>query len=236
MKNVSIKPLLYFGGMALSSYGFLLGIELLDPLREVFFFEFGPLFAALLLGYFLGSVPFGLLLTKVAGLRDLRKIGSGNIGATNVLRTGNKPLAILTLAFDILKSAAAIYVVCKIYSFEFASLYGYTAGASAVLGHMFPCWLGFKGGKGVATLAGGLFMFSWVAGLLTLGTWLIVVVLTRYSSLGALVSAVLGPVYSYFTHESFLMFWFAGLSCLIFIKHRDNIKRLIRGEESKVGQ
>lgn len=188
------------------------------------------LLIALVFGYLLGSIPFGLLLTRAAGLGDVRNIGSGNIGATNVLRTGNKGLAAVTLLLDMLKGTAAVLV---------ASHYGpepaIAAGLGAFLGHLFPVWLGFKGGKGVATYIGVLFGLMWQIGLLFLAVWIAVAVLFRYSSLSALTACVVIPLVLWFIGRPDLAALFAVLSVIVFIKHRANISRLLAGTEGKIG-
>jgi glycerol-3-phosphate acyltransferase PlsY len=185
---------------------------------------------ALAFGYLLGSIPFGLLVTRAAGLGDVRKIGSGNIGATNVLRTGNKGLAALTLLLDALKGTVAVLVAAR-WGLE----PGIAAGFFAFLGHLFPVWLGFKGGKGVATYLGVLIAFSWQVALVFAAVWLAVAFATRYSSLSALVAAVAAPVALHLaglpTHALVL----AAMSVIVLIKHRANIGRLIAGTESKIG-
>lgn len=186
---------------------------------------------ALAFGYLLGSIPFGLLVTRAAGLGDVRKIGSGNIGATNVLRTGSKKLAALTLLLDALKGTAAVLVAAN-WGVE-ASI---AAGLGAFLGHLFPVWLGFRGGKGVATYLGVLGAFSWQAALVFAAAWLAVAILTRYSSLSALVAAVASPLalhlLGYPQHAAVL----AVMSLIVFVKHRENIARLLSGTELKIGQ
>jgi glycerol-3-phosphate acyltransferase PlsY len=185
---------------------------------------------ALVFGYLLGSIPFGLLLTRAAGLGDVRNIGSGNIGATNVLRTGNKGLAAATLLLDMLKGTAAVLI---------AGMYGtepaIAAGLGAFLGHLFPVWLGFKGGKGVATYIGVLFGLMWQVGLLFLAVWIAVAFAFRYSSLSALTACVVIPVVLWFLGRPDLAILFALLSVIVFIKHRANISRLIAGTEGKIG-
>ncbi len=186
---------------------------------------------ALAFGYLLGSVPFGLLLTRAAGLGDVRKIGSGNIGATNVLRTGNKGLAAATLLLDALKGAVAVLLAQR-WGLEA----GIAAGFAAFLGHLFPVWLGFRGGKGVATYLGVLAAFAWQAALVFAVVWLAAAALTRYSSLSALVAAVASPVALYLVglpgHAAAL----GLMSVIVFLKHRENISRLLAGTESKIGQ
>jgi glycerol-3-phosphate acyltransferase PlsY len=189
-----------------------------------------PFLGALLFGYLLGSIPFGLLLTRMAGLGDVRKIGSGNIGATNVLRTGNKGLAAATLLLDALKGTAAVLLSAGV-----AVEYGVVAGFGAFLGHIFPVWLGFKGGKGVATYLGVLFALSWQAGLVFAAVWLAVAAASRYSSLSALVAAVVVPAFLWWQGLGDYAFVLALMSVLIFVKHRANIGRLLAGTESRIG-
>ena len=188
------------------------------------------LIVALAFGYLLGSIPFGLLFTRAAGLGDVRSIGSGNIGATNVLRTGNKKLAAVTLIFDILKGTAAVLI---------AGIYGpdaaIAAGAGAFLGHLFPVWLGFKGGKGVATYLGVLIGLAWQMALLFAAVWLAVAFLLRYSSAAALAAAVVVPVTLYFLGHDLLALVFALMSALLFVRHRTNISRLLAGTEPRIG-
>jgi len=186
---------------------------------------------ALALGYLLGSIPFGLLITRAAGLGDVRKIGSGNIGATNVLRTGNKGLAAATLLCDALKGTVAVLIAAN-----WGVEAGIAAGFAAFLGHLFPVWLGFRGGKGVATYLGVLAAFAWQAALVFAVVWLGVAFLSRYSSLSALAAAVASPIALFFLglpqHAAAL----AVMSVIVFIKHRANISRLLAGTESKIGQ
>jgi glycerol-3-phosphate acyltransferase PlsY len=185
---------------------------------------------ALIFGYLLGSIPFGLLLTRAAGLGDVRSIGSGNIGATNVLRTGNKSLAAATLLLDMLKGTAAVLIAGR-YGPDAAM----AAGLGAFLGHIFPVWLGFKGGKGVATYIGVLFGLMWQAALLFLAIWILVALALRYSSLAALVACAIMPVALWFMGRGDLAILFAVLSVIVFIKHRANISRLIAGTEGRIG-
>jgi glycerol-3-phosphate acyltransferase PlsY len=185
---------------------------------------------ALAFGYLLGSIPFGLLLTRAAGLGDVRNIGSGNIGATNVLRTGNKGLAAATLLLDMLKGTAAV-LIAGIYGTEFAI----AAGLGSFAGHLFPVWLGFKGGKGVATYIGVLAGLMWQAALLFCAIWIVVAFALRYSSLSAFAACVVTPIALYFWGRPDLAILFAGLSVVVFIKHRANISRLIAGTEGKIG-
>ncbi len=185
---------------------------------------------ALCLGYLMGSIPFGLLLTRMAGLGDIRAIGSGNIGATNVLRTGNKKLAAATLLLDALKGTAAVLIVRAI-----APDLALAAGLAAFLGHLFPIWLKFKGGKGVATYIGVLFAIAWQAGLFFCAVWLLVAVTLRLSSLAALVAAVLTPILLFFLGLKAEAALFSLMSVLLFAKHHENISRLLKGEEPKIG-
>jgi glycerol-3-phosphate acyltransferase PlsY len=188
------------------------------------------LVVALAFGYLLGSIPFGLLITRAAGLGDVRKIGSGNIGATNVLRTGNKGLAALTLVADALKGTAAALIAG-----QFGAELGMAAGFGAFLGHIFPVWLGFKGGKGVATYLGVLFGLAWQAGLVFVVAWIAVAAISRYSSLAALVAAVAAPVFLLWFGLFDLAILFAVMSIIVFIKHRANIGRLMSRTESRIG-
>lgn len=184
------------------------------------------------LAYLLGSIPFGIVMARAFGLGDLRNIGSGNIGATNVLRTGNKLAAFLTLLGDSGKGAAAVLIARVLVGEDGAGV----AALCAMLGHLYPVFLKFKGGKGVATFLGTLLALSFPVGLAACATWLLVAIVTRYSSLSALVAALLAPIYTivfYHLHGAILV---AVLSALIFYKHRENITRLRAGEETKIGK
>ncbi|TPJ76769.1 glycerol-3-phosphate 1-O-acyltransferase PlsY [Mesorhizobium sp. B2-6-2] len=185
---------------------------------------------ALVFGYLLGSIPFGLLITRAAGLGDVRQIGSGNIGATNVLRTGNKGLAAATLLLDALKGTAAVLIAG-----HFSPDFALSAGFGAFLGHLFPVWLGFKGGKGVATYLGVLLGLSWQGMLVFAVVWLAMAFLFRYSSLAALAAAVVVPIALYFISMPQIAGLFALMSLIVFIKHRANISRLLAGTEGKIG-
>jgi glycerol-3-phosphate acyltransferase PlsY len=183
----------------------------------------------LLLGYLLGSVPFGLVITKLAGLGDVRSIGSGNIGATNVLRTGRKDLAAATLLLDGGKGAIAVVV---------AYLMGWRpeiAGAAAFLGHCFPVWLAFKGGKGVATFLGTALALWFPAGVLMCATWLGAAFVWRFSSLAALLAAAAGPLILFAMGKAAFAIAALFMAALIFIRHRSNIERLLKGEEPRIG-
>jgi glycerol-3-phosphate acyltransferase PlsY len=185
---------------------------------------------ALVFGYLLGSIPFGLLITRAAGLGDVRKIGSGNIGATNVLRTGNKGLAAATLLLDALKGTAAVLIAG-----HFAPELGLWAGLGAFFGHLFPVWLGFKGGKGVATYLGVLIALAWQVALIFGIVWLAMAFLFRYSSLAALTAAVIVPIALYFLSTPQIAGLFVVMSLIVIFKHRANISRLLAGSEGKIG-
>jgi glycerol-3-phosphate acyltransferase PlsY len=195
----------------------------------------GPaILAALSIGYLLGSIPFGIVLTKLSGGPDLRGIGSGNIGATNVLRTGNKTLAALTLAGDMLKGTVAVLVGAFLLGGREAAL---LAGLGAFIGHIFPVWLGFRGGKGVATYLGVLIGLKFSIALVFAAVWLSVAYLSRYSSLSALLASLLTPLLLWFwvgdARAALLM---ALLTLLLWFMHRENIARLLKGSEGKIGQ
>ena len=187
---------------------------------------------ALIFGYLCGSIPFGLILTRLAGTQDLRSIGSGSIGATNVLRTGRKDIAAGTLLGDMLKGTIAVIVAGYFDGPNAAML----AGLGAFLGHLFPVWLKFRGGKGVATYIGILLGLFWPAALLFCAVWLLVAVITRYSSLSALVASVAAPIFLWWLGHAALAALFALLTLLIFYAHRANISRLLAGNEGKIGQ
>ncbi|MEQ1714027.1 MAG: glycerol-3-phosphate 1-O-acyltransferase PlsY [Hyphomicrobium sp.] len=182
-------------------------------------------------GFVLGSIPFGMILTRLAGLGDIRQIGSGNIGATNVLRTGHKGLAALTLLLDAVKGTAAVLL----FGWLFGEASAMAAGLGAFLGHLFPPWLGFKGGKGVATYIGVLLGLHWPAGLAFCATWLLVAALSRYSSLSALFASVAVPVGLWALGHADLAAVGAALGLLLIWKHSANIERLLKGEEPKIG-
>jgi glycerol-3-phosphate acyltransferase PlsY len=188
--------------------------------------------AALIFGYLCGSIPFGLILTRLAGTQDIRSVGSGNIGATNVLRTGRKGLAAATLLGDAIKGTAAVLIIRHFWGLELAMI----AGLGAFLGHLFPLWLGFKGGKGVATYIGVLLGLAWPIALAFCLIWLGAVALTRYSSLAALIASAAAPVLLWITGAHAQALLFASLTALLWIMHRGNIVRLWQGTESRIGQ
>ncbi|WP_024515559.1 glycerol-3-phosphate 1-O-acyltransferase PlsY [Bradyrhizobium sp. Tv2a-2] len=187
---------------------------------------------AIVIGYLLGSIPFGLILTKLAGTPDLRSIGSGNIGATNVLRTGRKGLAVGTLVLDALKGTAAVIIAGSIGGPDAAML----AGLGAFLGHLFPVWLQFKGGKGVAVYIGILLGLFWPGAIVFCVIWLAVALLTRYSSLAALVASIVAPLFLLLLGHPALAALFAVLTLLLIYMHRANIQRLRARTEGKIGQ
>jgi glycerol-3-phosphate acyltransferase PlsY len=190
------------------------------------------LILAALGGYLAGSIPFGVVIARAFGLGDLRKIGSGNIGATNVLRTGNRAAAALTLILDAAKGGLAALAALALASEDAAQV----AGVAAFLGHLYPVWLGFRGGKGVATFLGTLLVLAPLAGVAACATWLIVAALTRYSSLSALVAAALSPVYAAVLGAPGASLAAIAMAALIFARHDANIRRLLKGEEPKIGR
>ncbi|MGN0919811.1 MAG: glycerol-3-phosphate 1-O-acyltransferase PlsY [Alphaproteobacteria bacterium] len=189
------------------------------------------IFISCLLGYLAGSVPFGLVLTMACGLGDIRKIGSGNIGATNVLRTGRKDLALLTLIFDVAK-AGFIALLCQ--DLFDSQTMGLLAGTMAVIGHNFPIWLKFKGGKGVASTLGLMLAMTPITGLLTSLTWLSMAIFKRYSSLSALTALALSPLYAFAFNSKTAALFYLALALLSFYRHRANIQRLWQGTETKI--
>jgi acyl phosphate:glycerol-3-phosphate acyltransferase len=182
-----------------------------------------------ILGYLLGSIPFGLVLTRLAGQGDIRRVGSGNIGATNVLRTGSKGLAALTLLFDVGKGLVAAAAAQR-WGLQAALV----AGLCAILGHMFPVWLGFRGGKGVATALGVLMALAWPVALVAALIWLAVAFCSRYSSLAALIAAVVSAAIAPFLADRATALLIAGIALLLILRHQANIRRLIAGRESRI--
>lgn len=192
-----------------------------------------PPIAAILGGYLLGSIPFGLLLTRAAGLGDVRNIGSGNIGATNVLRTGNKGLAAATLLLDAAKGAAAVLIADLVWpTLDLGAL----AGLAAFVGHLYPIWLRFTGGKGVATLLGVLAALAWPVAIVAAVVWIAALLIFRYSSVGGMSAAVSAPIAAVFLDRVGLAPLFTGLALLVLWRHRANILRLWQGTEPKVGK
>jgi acyl phosphate:glycerol-3-phosphate acyltransferase len=188
-----------------------------------------PFFAAAILAYLLGSIPFGLVLTRLAGYGDIRAIGSGNIGATNVLRTGSKMLALLTMVLDCAKGAVAVLLGA-----QFGPDMAVISGAAVFLGHLFPPWLRFKGGKGVATAGGVLLAIAWPVGLITLAAWLAVAVVLRYSSLAALIACATAVVAGWLLVDPQRAELITLIAVLVVLRHHSNIRRLLHGEESKI--
>lgn len=186
---------------------------------------------ATVLGYLCGSVPFGLLLTRAAGLGDIRAIGSGNIGATNVLRTGNRWLAFFTLVLDAAKAAVPVLIARQLWGEEAAII----AGIAALIGHCFPIWLNFKGGKGVAVFIGSMLALSWPVGLIFCAVWLVIALSRKMSSLAALTAAATAPIFAYVVANEYLAAAAAAMAILLFYQHRENINRLIKGTEPKIG-
>lgn len=190
----------------------------IEPILAVFF------------GYLLGSIPFGLLLTRLTGGGDLREVGSGNIGATNVLRTGNKAIAVLTLLLDVGKGAVAVLIAA-----HFEHGFGVLAGLGAFLGHLYPIWLKFKGGKGVATLLGIVAALDPILGIVFAITWLFGLLILRYSSVSGMLASISVPITAVILEHYSWTPMFIGFALLVFWKHRANVERLMAGEEPKVG-
>lgn len=187
--------------------------------------------AALVLGYLLGSIPFGLLLARAGGAGDLRRIGSGNIGATNVLRTGRKGLAAATLLLDAAKGFAAVWIADRYLGGD-----GVVAAAGAFLGHLYPVWLGFRGGKGVATMLGIALALHWPVGLVYAAMWLAMLALFRISSVGGLLAALSAPLAAAWFSRFDLVLLLLALALLVVWKHRGNIDRLMSGDEPRIGR
>ena len=186
---------------------------------------------ALALGYLFGSIPFGLLLTRLAGKGDLRSIGSGNIGATNVLRTGSKPLAALTLILDCLKATAAILLAKRLFGDESMAF----AATGALVGHLYPVWLKFRGGKGAATLFGILIALLWQAAVVYALVWIFLLLTLRISSVAGMAAAISAPIAAFVLHSTYLPM-LLGFAVLVLWKHRENILRLLRGAEPRIGR
>ncbi len=190
-----------------------------------------PFYACALIAYLVGSVPFGLLLTRISGGGDLRQLGSGNIGATNVLRTGKKGLAAATLALDGAKGAVAV-LAAKNFGPDLAVI----AAGSAVIGHVFPVWLKFRGGKGVATALGCVLAIAWPVGLCACATWLVVALLSRYSSLAGMLAVGSAPVFAWYLADPQRTELMIFLAVIVVLRHHSNIRRLLKGEESRIGE
>jgi len=185
--------------------------------------------------YFFGSIPFAYILPKIFGLGDIRNLGSGNVGATNVLRAGNKLLAIIVLAFDIIKGFAPLFVLKNYYHNELSEIIILFIGSAAILGHIFPIWLKFKGGKGVATYIGFLFAINYIFGIFYIITWLLIALLKKYSSLASITSLVLLPFFvMIFYYEKNLIYLLILINLIIISKHYSNIYRLINKSETKI--
>ena len=191
-----------------------------------------PILYALIGGYLLGSIPFGLLIARATGQGDIRDIGSGNIGATNVLRTGRKDIALITLLLDAGKAGIA----ALIFNHFFGAPIGFFAGAAALIGHCFPIWLKFKGGKGVATFFGGLLATAWPIGLIAGAIWLACAFLTRISSLSALAAAGSTPLIAFMMGYINVAMMAAVMAVIIYIRHAENIGRILKGTESRIGK
>ena len=185
--------------------------------------------------YFFGSIPFAYILPKVFGLGDIRNLGSGNVGATNVLRAGNKLLAIIVLAFDIIKGFAPLFILKNYYHNELSEIIILFIGSAAILGHIFPVWLKFKGGKGVATYIGFLFAINYIFGIIFIIAWLLIAVLKKYSSLASITSLVLLPLFvMLFSYEKQSIYLLILINLIIISKHYSNIYRLIHKSETKI--
>ncbi len=207
---------------------------------------FGAIIFYTPIAYLVGSIPFGLLLTKIFIKKDIRDLGSGNIGATNVLRTGNKPLAFFTLLLDVAKGSAIVYLAMTTYSidkFWFPPQHPLsietvttTVGLAAIFGHCFPVWLKFKGGKGVATTLGVLLAAVPIAGLSACGVWLLTALLFKISSFAALVAVLIAPVVTFFAYGKTPAVICSAITLLVWTRHKDNIKRLLKGEEPRIGE
>jgi glycerol-3-phosphate acyltransferase PlsY len=202
--------------------------DVIDPISWEFAWPY--MLAALAGGYFFGSIPFGLILTKVAGLGDVRNIGSGNIGATNVLRTGRKGLAALTLLLDTAKGTGAVLVGA-----QFGPDVMIVAALGALIGHLFPVWLKFRGGKGVATAAGVMLALAWQPALICIALWLLILVISRYSTLAALIATLCIPPLTYWLATPQIAEFSILVTILVWSRHIPNIRRLLKGTESRIG-
>ena len=189
-----------------------------------------PLYLGGVIAYLIGSIPFGLVLTRLTGHGDIRDVGSGNIGATNVLRTGNKPLAALTLILDSGKGAAVVLIAGPMFGPDMAVI----AAGCSVIGHLFPVWLKFRGGKGVATTLGVLLAIAWPVGVLACLTWLVTALIFRISSLAGIVALAASPLYAYWVADAQRFELAAFLAIIVIARHAANIRRLIKGEEPKI--
>ena len=190
-------------------------------------------FIFIILFYFIGSIPFALILPKLFGLGDIRNIGSGNVGATNVLRTGNKYLAFGVLCLDVLKGLIPFILLNSFFD-NIGLLHTILLCHFAILGHIFPFWLKFKGGKGVATYIGFLFGINLFLGLSFIAVWMVIALISRYSSLSSIVASLIAPIYFFINHNNYISIFLLYLSLIIILKHRENIKRLINRTENKI--
>ena len=190
-------------------------------------------FIFIILFYFIGSIPFALILPKLFGLGDIRNIGSGNVGATNVLRTGNKYLAFGVLCCDVLKGLIPFFLLNSFFD-NIGLLHTILLCHFAILGHIFPFWLKFKGGKGVATYIGFLFGINLFLGLSFITVWMVIALISRYSSLSSIVASLIAPIYFFINHNNYISIFLLYLSLIIILKHRENIKRLINRTENKI--
>ena len=192
-------------------------------------------FLLIIISYFFGSIPFAYILTLFLGYGDIRKIGSGNVGATNVLRTGKKSLAVAVLALDMLKGFLPITIFLHYYQLDYASPYIFFIGSISIIGHIFPVWLKFKGGKGVATYIGFIFGVDYLLGVIFILSWIIVGFIKKYSSLASISSLIITPLYAViFSYNRNIIYILVFISFLIIIKHASNIKRLSNGSENRI--
>lgn len=219
--------------ISLCLLGFALAFKITDTWLEQIYNIPSLWVVASAIGYFLGSIPFGYILTSCFAEQDIRKIGSGNIGATNVLRTGQKKLAAITLFLDLMKGVLAVYAIQ--YWMQPDPIAPLIAGGSALIGHCHPVWLRFKGGKGVATAAGVVFALSPFMGMIGAAVWGSILFTTRYSSLASLGACLSTPITAYMMDDFFLFIFTLCLTALVFIRHHSNIRRLLKGKESKIG-